>query len=280
MLKEGIILLATNHSYYGRMSYNLALSIKAVDPSFPIAIVHGGGALNHLSESQRAIFDHIIDASGLEAFGGKLHLNTLTPFEKTLYLDVDMAWLPKYSPRDLIRSLKDVDFASITEGSSDDPHPKYYFWAGLDEIREVYSVDKVYQWRSEVMYFTKTERVDAMFEAARIIYANPGLKTIHRFGDHIPDELAINIATALTGVEPHVYKWAPSFWPRMHGEGVGSLESIYTKYYLLSCGSNVVSGNTKTLYNRIIKAAAYKMHTQHVFPLVNKRECIKDRQTV
>lgn len=263
---------------YGRLAYNLTLSIKAVDPSLPVAVVHDGTALNHLGESQRAVFDHLIPAP-MAGFGAKLHLNLLSPFEQTLYLDADMAWLPRHSPRDLIRSLRDTDFASITEGSSDDPHPKYYFWASLDEIREKYKVDKVYQWRSEVMYFTRTDRIDNMFARAREIYAAPGLKTIHKFGEHVPDELAINIATAEQGIEPHVYKWCPSFWPRMHGEG-GTLEAIYTRYYLLSCGSNVVSSNTMVLYNRIIKAAAYKMKVQHVFPLMNKRDVLKERAKV
>lgn len=278
MLKEGILLLATSHPYYGRCAYNLCLSIKAVDSSFPVALVHDRMTLSHLSKSQLGIFDLLIDAPEI-GFGAKLHLNLLTPFEKTLYLDADMAWLPKHSPRDLIRSLKDHDFASITEGSSEDPHPKYYFWASLPEIQEKYQLEKIYQWRSEVMYFTRSERVDQMFARAREIYANPGLKTIHKFGEHIPDELAINIATSELGIEPHVYKWCPSFWPRMHGEG-GTLESIYTRYYLLSCGSNVVSNNTMVLYNRIIKAAAYKMKVQHVFPLVNKRDMIKERSKV
>jgi hypothetical protein len=280
MLKQGIILLATGNPFYGRMAYNAVLSIKAIDKDFPIALISDTGALTHLSTTQREIFDIHIPADGLESFGAKLHLDLLSPFEQTLYMDVDMAWFPKRSPRDLIRSLKEHDFASITEGHSDDPHPKYYFWADLAEIRQVYPVDKVYQWRSEVMYFTRSERVIAMFASAREIYANPGLNTIHRFGQHIPDELAINIATALHGIEPHEYKWTPAYWPRLHGESNGDLDGLYTKYYALSCGSNAVSPQTTRLYDRVIKAAAYKMGLQYLFPMINKKEVMKSRQQV
>lgn len=280
MLKEGVILLATGHPYYGRMAYNLCLSIKAVDMDFPVAIVQDGKVMNHLSADQRAIFDKVIDAGSLAAFGAKLHLDQFSPFEKTLYLDADMAWLPKSSPRDLIHKLKNVEFTSITEGHDQDPNPKYYFWADLKEIQDKYQVTKVYQWRSEVMYFTKSDKVQHMFARARDIYENPRLHTIHRFGNHIPDELAINIAAAIEEIEPHKYKWQPAYWPRLHGEHVTDLESLYAQYYLLSCGSNVSSNNTKMLYNRIIKAAAYKMKVPHLFPLVSKKEFLKDRQTV
>lgn len=279
MLKQGVIILATGHGFYGRMAWNLCATIKAVHKDFPIAIVHDNIAISHLNAQQRSLFDIHIPAEQL-GFAGKLDLPRISPFEQTLYLDADMAWLPKYSPIDLIATLKGIDFASITEGHSEDPHPKYYFWANLDEIREKYQVEKVYQWRSEVMYFTKAQSVQDMFARAREIYANPGLTTIHRFGSHVPDELAINIATAEAGIIPHVYKWCPAFWPRMHGEGGMSLEAMYSKYYLLSCGSNVVTNNTMQLYNRIVKSATYKLGMQHVFPLMNKRDVIKERSTV
>lgn len=280
MLKQGIILLATGNPFYGRMAYNISLSIKSIDHDFPIALVSDMAGITHLSTKQREIFDHHIPADGLESFGAKLHLDLLSPFEQTLYLDVDMAWFPKRSPRDLIMSLKDHDFASITEGHSDDPHPKYYFWADLAEIRSVYPVEKVYQWRSEVMYFTKSERVSNMFSSAREIYQTPRLETIHRFGQHIPDELAINIATALHGIEPHQYKWTPAYWPRLHGEPTGDLDGLYSQYYALSCGSNAVSPQTTRLYDRVIKAAAYKMGVQYLFPMINKKEVMKSRQQV
>lgn len=59
MLKQGIILIATGHPYYGRMAYNLALTIKACE-EFPVALVHNDSAIKHLNDSQRGIFDMLI----------------------------------------------------------------------------------------------------------------------------------------------------------------------------------------------------------------------------
>lgn len=288
MLKRGIILIAIGSPFYGRFAFNLALSIKSVDPQFPVAIITAGAALNHLNSKQKGIFDQVIEqpvecGSG---FATKLYLDELSPYDETLYLDADMGWLPKHSPNFLMDSMVESEFSAITEGYCDmatqdksNANSKYYFWADTDEIGLKYNITegKLYQWRSEVMYFKKTERVLSMFKTAREIYKAPGLKSIHLFANHIPDELAINISTAIHGIEPHRYKWMPAYWPRMNGDHMPSLEELYSKYFLLSCGSNVTTGNTKVTYNRVMKAAAYKLGFQHLFPLINKKESMPER---
>lgn len=271
---KGIILIATTHAYYGRMAFNLCMTIKATDCSIPVYLFWNGAALNHLSLEQREIFDHL-EQIKQDSFGAKLHLYEFSPFEQTLYLDVDMAWLPKSKPEHLFSDCE-ADYCSITEGTNDDPHPKYYFWADWDEIKSVYGITNMHQWRSEVICFRKTDRVKQMFMMAQEIYANPRLKTLHRFGEHIPDELAINIACAKIGIEPHIYKWQPSYWPRLHGEGK-TLDTVHHNYYLISCGSNANSGYTRRIYDRTVAAAAYKLGRRHVFPLFDKKEFIKER---
>lgn len=285
--KRGILLLATGYPYYGRMAYNLAMSIKAVDPDFPICIIHSERSLNHLSENQKRFFDEMILLPEEQAtgFAGKHHLDLLSPFEDTLFLDADMAWLPKKSPNDIFNELSEVEYTGITEGYYDidnkcraEVSKKYYFWADVDEIVKKYDLTgKIYQWRSEVIYFKKTDKVKSFFATARDIHANHGLKSIIMFGHQIPDELGINVSAAIHGIDPHQYKWIPALWPRLHGGSTTSFEEIYSKYYLLSCGSNYTTGDIKKLYDRIIKCAANKFHTQHIFPLIDKKSFIPDR---
>lgn len=270
------------------MAYNLAMSIKAIDADSLIAVAHSGPALNHLSGRQRQIFDHIIDmpADALNSFGSKLYLDLITPFDETLFCDADTAWLPRRSPNELFNEVQECDFTAITEGfvnletmDRSTVHQDYYFWADVEDIKERYgqNTGNLYQWRSEVMYFKKTDRVLSFFDKARDVYANPGLRSIKLFADRVPDELAINISAAIHGIEPHKYRWMPTYWPKMFGEHIPPIDELYSKYYLLSCGSNVSSGNTKLAYNRIIKAAAYKIGHQHVFPLISKREFMTSR---
>lgn len=275
---KGIILFACGHALYGRYAWNMCASIKAVDPDFPVVVVHSENSLSHLSEDRRKIFDQMILLPGSSGFGVKLELDLLSPFEETLYCDVDMAWMPKRSPYELFEELKDVEFTSITEGHTEDKSQKYYFWSDPEEVRKKYGIEgRIYQWRSEVMYFKKTERVSEMFSMARKIHANPGLDSVIKFGTQVPDELAIIIATAKLGIEPHVYKWCPALWPRLHGNNYGNVADLYSKYYLLSCGGNYATGDLKKLYNAIMKAACSKFRTQHIFQLMDKKGLIPDR---
>lgn len=285
--KRGILLIAVGHPYYARMAYNLAMSIKCIEDT-PIALVHSEYSMSHLSTEQLEYFDELIYVPEYDAkaFGGKLQIDLHSPFEETLYLDVDMAWLPKRSPTMLFEELKDAEFTSITEGyfdvgSADNKNAsqKYYFWADLNEIVEKYKLvpgNRIYQWRSEVMYFKKTEKVRQFFKLAREIHANPLVKSV-MFGSHVPDELGINISAAVNDVNPHAYKWTPALWPRLHGGATSRFEEIYNQYYLLSCGSNYVTPDIRRLYDRIIGHACFKFKKQYVFPLMNKKEFLPDR---
>lgn len=279
---KGIVIVATGHPYYGRQAFNLALSIKAVE-DWPVSVLFSGRALNHLSDQQLSYFDKIIELQGdvPENSGAKLWVNEYTPYKETLLLDADMLWLPKKVPSQLFDELKDVEFTAITEGyhnGEDHGNPVYFYWANVQEIREVYKITgTIYQWRTEVMYFKKTAKVNKLFAQARKIFANPKLSSIKQFADGVPDELAINIATAIQGIEPHVQKWQPAFWWKLNNQIVPGFTELYS-YYLASFGSNVASQPVKKLYDRIMKAAAYKLGVSHVFPLYSKKSYLSERQ--
>lgn len=264
MLTHGIILIATGHPNYGRMAYNLAISIKAVE-AVQIAVVCTHAAMSHLTEKQLQVFDHRIDTAH-EGFATKLHLDELTPFDRTLYLDVDMLWLGK-NPSELFVALQGTQFTAITEGDSDKPNPKYYFWAELSEIQSAYKVQKVYQTRSEVIYF---ERGCKVFSKARSLDPKKKLKTIRMFGEHVPDELYFNIAIALLGIE--IAPFMPAYWARLNGEVMPNLSVLYKNYYLLSFGSNVASPPMKRAYDNVMQVASNKLRLPYLFKLKSKKE--------
>ena len=267
-LKTGIILIATGHPNYGKLAYNLALTIKTAGENTPVAIVHTG--LEHLTESQKAIFDYLIPLpeNFRDGFGAKLHLDELTPFDKTLFLDADMLWLGR-KPSQLFAELDGTGFTSITEGHSEAINYKYYFWAEPQEIKDAYKVDKVWQIRSEVMYF---ERGTKVFSKARSLKPETKLKTIRKFGEAIPDELYFNIATALFKIDPHMPSWMPAYWARLHGEIMPPLKDLHNDYYLLSFGSNQASSIMRKTYDNVMQVAAYKLGLPYLFKLKSKRE--------
>lgn len=267
MLKQGIILIATGHPYYGNMAYNLALSIKAVE-DIPIAVVFSEASLSHLSARQVAIFDHKIElpTEYRTGFGVKLHLDQLTPFDKTLYLDADMLWLRR-TPAELFASLEGTAFTCITEGTSENPNPKYYFWADAKEIQSAYGVGLVHQTRSEVIYFENKCKV---FAKARSLNPEKKLTSIRRFGEWIPDELYFNIAVAQLGIE--IKPFMPAYWARLHNELMPNMAILIKDYYLLSFGSNAASPVMKRNYDNIMQVVCNKLRLPYMFKLKSKKE--------
>lgn len=279
MLK-GIILVATGAPFYGRMAYNLAVTIKSTE-DIPVTVLFNGDGLNHLSEKQKMIFDNIVEIE-TSSFAAKLSLYDYSPYDQTLYFDADMAWLPHRKPSQLFAELQNVDFTGITEGwfdyetGEDKGNKMYHYWCDPNEAKEKYKLSgKYYQWRSEVLYFKKGPVARKLFEEAKKIYAKPKVDA-KKFAGHIPDELAINIAACKQGVEPHIIKWIPAYWHRLHGEGKG-LGEIARDYYLLSVGGNYASGVMKDCYNRVCKAAHNKLKLQYLFTLQSKKAVLPER---
>jgi hypothetical protein len=284
MSKQGIIITSTIHGLYSQFAFNLLLTIKAIEPDCQVSLVHDAEGVSHLQPHQLGRFDYLIPAE-VTGFGGKLALDLISPFDRTIVLDADMAWMPMHPPSTLFANLEDAEFTAITEGkidlstNQDESNGRYFWWADIEEIKSVYKLTQgtLYQFRSEMMYFTKSANVKKMFALARKIYKNPRLKSLKRFGSQVPDELALNIACALTDMHPHRYKWSPSFWPKLHGENVRNIEEIYNSYYLLSAGSHVPTPTTRRLYEGIVGSAAHKLGKLQTFPLPNKAKAIPDR---
>lgn len=260
----GIILIATGHPYYGRMAYNLALTIKAVE-DIDITLVWDGDAINHLSDDKLKVFNKLkkLPLNFRQGFNAKLHLDELTPYDRTLFLDVDMLWL-KRKPSELFEFLKGKEFACISEGDSDKPNNRYYFWADPEEIKTVFKVQKVNQLRSEVIYFEKTK----VFERARKVKIDK-LKTVRKFGELIPDELYFNIATADTDASLGL---TPAYWSRLNNEVMPNLSVLVKEYFLLSFGSNAASPIMKRTYDQVMKACCYKLGLPYHFNLKSKKE--------
>lgn len=279
--EKGILLLATSHPYYGRMAYNLAVSIKATGTGIPIAVLHNGRGLSHLSDAQKSLFDAVLEIPQ-QAFTAKLWLYKYSPFQKTLYIDADTAWLYKRKPEDLFAEMADDRFNIIVEGSYDPAtdesklHPKYNLWSDLAQLKDKYQLKgKLFQFRSEMMYFKKDKQVEKLFAEARKIQANPKVD-VTLFGGYVPDEFALNVAASILDMQPDRLDWKPSYWYNIVKKGI-PLPILAQQYYVFSAGGNVSSAMIKKQYNHIMAAAFHKLRLQYLFMLHSKRESIAER---
>lgn len=285
---RGILIIANRHPYYGRLAYNLACTIKARE-DMPIAVVTDNIGLLHLGDHQKNIFDRIIPLPQdyPVGFATKLYADLLTPFDQTLLLDADMLWLLDRTPTDLFETLDGVSYTGITEGwidlsnTSDKSHVRkdYHFWASVDEIKEVYNLEKgiLYQWRSEVIYFEKTPAVTTFFKTARNINSNPKLKSIIKFVDKVPDELSINISSAIHGIEPHKKLWTPAYWHSLNDGRVLYPGNLGQQWYLVSFGNHWSDSPVIKMYDRIARIAFKQLGRQHMFSLHSKKEYLPER---
>jgi hypothetical protein len=277
----GVLIVCCRHPYYGRMGYNLAVSIKAASKETQICVLHSGRGLAHLSEYQKEVFDIIKQIPEDNGVGTKLWAIDHTPFENTLMIDADNLWFQKRSPELLFKELDNFEFSAISEGFIDgavnELRTDYFMWASVDKIREVYPIEKMYQFRSEVMWFKKTEKIIAMFKNAQAIFHDPQIEVL-KFGGVVPDELPLNIACSLHGVVPHVYKWQPCFWDRIHKNESKKDSGLFEKFWLMSTGGNNVTAYCVKLYNRLAGAACYKLGLQFLFTLQPKKRVIEERK--
>jgi hypothetical protein len=281
---KGIIIFAVGDPQYGRLAYNLAITLKKAG-EISITVVRTVRSLSHLSEDKLKYFDHIIDLpdDAPRGCGAKLWAYDLSPYQKTLLLDADMLWLPEKMPGEIFLDLEGIKFTSITEGFSPGEENKmYFFWADVKEIREKYDIkcERLYQWRSEVMYFERCTETKKFFATAKKIFKKPGLNSEKKFAGGTADELAVGIAAGVHNIEPHQYKWKPSYWHLMNNNAFPDLTKLYRDYYLVSFGARFATENSKLLYDRIVKATCYKLGLQHVFPLIAKKEYLRERQHI
>lgn len=282
---EGIVIVAAQKPYYGRMAYNLALSIRAAESAARIAVIHNGNGLAHLTDEHKKIFDRIIkiedSITGVEA---KLSVYEATPYEYNVYIDADNIWLPGKKISDLFKLFsKEVVFSGITEGQYTVGNPSnnfgnYVFWANPDDIAKSWKLKEgtvMYQWRSELFYFQKALVTRRMFSIAKKAFKEPKVD-VSEFAKGVPDEFAFNVATALTGIKPHVENWQPSFWANVVPRN-SSLKDISVNHWILSTGGNVFPKYVKTMYDNIIAVSSNKLRQQLSFPLLPKSYFLNER---
>jgi hypothetical protein len=286
---RGIVLIVLGDPFYGRMAFNLLLGLKHTEPEMPVTLIHDSGAITHLRPSQRKMFNAMVPCSPehymlngkMQYYMPKLHLYELSPYKETIFLDADMLWLPRKKPSQLFDELAAVDFAMINEGyvsmngADKFSNQKYTFWVDPNKIKEAYPDNKnvqsgkLFQYRSEFIYFRKNKESKKLFTLAQKIYRNPKALPV-KMGEKIPDEYAFNIAGLLLGIEPHEFNYCPVYWEFLHGRLRLTESELYNRYYGYSMGGSMNIDRQKNFYNELVKYYSMHAHLQNTFRWENK----------
>lgn len=296
----GVLLIALGHQQYGRMAFNLLVSIRAADPDMPVALVHNDTSLSHLTQRQREMFSQLIRCPD-ELYnhnGGRAYVKPkcwaydLSPFDKTLFLDADMVLMAGKRISTLMAELSGKDFTIKNTGSYDietkqhagNPQYGYGGWetARLHDLASMYDVTAGHftQLQGEVFYFEKSDVTARVFQYAQQAWTDQRAFLVGGFGgQNMNDELAFIIALAREGICAHSSPWVPSYWYLLEG-GPSRLNrtSALNDFWLLSAGGHNVPEPIISFYNDLVGKAHYQMNLRPLFPLKRKIDYLVERK--
>lgn len=276
----GIILVAISNPYYGKVAYNLLVTIKA-KYNIPVALVYDHVGVSHLFGHQLDFFDYKIECPmGYKTTDGrpdalkpKLYLDKLSPFTHTLFIDADTAWNAHKNPEDLFNELQGKDFMIANRGYDSN----LSMWVEIPKIKEEFGIERFLDCSSEVIYFEQTE----VFEKAREVREKDFPHRKH--GLSMPDEPCFAIALELLKKEMPL--WKPSFWYFNNPKGRINHAEIKAEYYIISAGGAFFdrpigqgTSKVKELYDNYVKYSFNIVH-QTPFELQQKSKVIPERKS-
>lgn len=266
-------MIAVGHENYLKMAVNLAASIKANDVC-TIHLIHDGGYAQ-LGVQEASLFDSTalyIHGEKPDYIKPKTELYDLSPFDKTLYLDVDMIFLANKKIGDLFAELNGSEFAIMNQGQEEK-----CLWADTEEIRKLTGTDHpMHVFYSECLYFEKGAKVKDYFKKVKAAYNKPKIKTVPFAGSHMPDELAFIIASLQTGVLPHKEHWLPVYW-YLRDKKYRHMQPYELPFYAYSIGGNVVPEYSKAHYNNLVGYYSRIMGIANPYKVRDKRSYIPSR---
>lgn len=292
---RGIFILALGHPFYGRMAFNLAVSLKESDPEVKIAVGFAGDSLRDLFRYDiYKYFDRIIPVEDKyftrrghqEFLRAKLCILDLSPWDDTLFLDADTIWLHGgRTPSELMDDLHDVPLAVQNRGAQDlkkKLENGLLLWSSASHIRDAYGLKsgKLFSLYSECMWIKRTVQNILLFETAQQI--NDDLLVDYKeFAGGVPDELPLSIAMALTSTYPHQQNWIPVYWEHLEKKRLyEDSESINNQHYAFSCGGKVTPPAVKEFYNMLASVAFQNAKLQYPYFIINKKDFLPERKKI
>lgn len=278
---RGVLLIALGHENYIKMAVNLAASIRSSDPEVSICLVHDG-KYSVLEPVERGLFDrqikcpdqHCTTNGAADWIKAKTRIYELSPYQQTLFLDVDMVWLMDRPVSALLNELDGVDFSIMNTG----PSEKCY-WAEPDDLRRAVGPDHpMYIFYSELVYFEKGDRSKGFFKKVKQAFDKPVVPSRTFGSSALPDELAFIIASLQTGVLPHKNNWLPIYW-HFRDKAKRHLQpfQLAKEYYGYSIGGNVTPEYAKAHYNNLTAHYAKIMGIKQPYQVRDKRSYIMER---
>lgn len=290
-MHKGFLIIAVGHRNYGQLAGTLAASIRANGCDFPIHLAYEVDTIARLDEQYLGFFTSksIIPQECITLgdktcyIKAKAHMNELSPFEETIFLDADLILLKGNRVNTIFDELKVVDFTIKNSGISanfETLKGDENQWAPLKEIKEKFEFTNQDVWNihSEFIYWKKNKKNDELFTNWVENFEN--IRTSHiEFGGCIPDELPLWIAMCQLGIIPHQAEYKPTYWP-MESKNLKRIIDLNRDGFLaLSIGGNNIHEVQKNNYDILVQLYAKILNLRYKFLCQPKKKWVAERHT-
>lgn len=282
---QGFLIIALGHPQYGRMAANLAASIKHQSTK-PIHLVYSGESISHLTEQHKQLFTTIQECpkeyytigNKTVYLKSKTHIYDLSPFAETIFIDADAIFLPNKNLDNLFDEFKGIDFTSENYGKLNIESEKH-MWFKPKEAKEAYGIEHdMYEIRSQFMYFKKTESIKQFFDTVKEVFVSPKVKAGREFDGYLPDELAFNIATGLTGIKPHKENYKTIYW--VNTDGSKQWGEIMGEFIGYSVGGNRITDTVRNKYKMLAEFFSRSLKLPFAYKIYPKANWNHNRKSI
>jgi len=293
--RRGIILIALGAPYYGQLAANLAASIQfTCGGRMPIHLVWAENALAHLTQQKLGLFTTMQECPHEYYHRGaktvyvkaKTHLYDLSPFDKTIFLDVDSIMLGRNTLEQAFENLKHLDFTMENRSRLNLAQPNItddYLWANVSDVKRVFSSGDgfLYGLHSEFIYWKKCEKLAEYFETVKEVFKDPQIPMKHVFDGDIPDEFPFAMAMIKHRMYPHECPYRPLYWYLTDAKKIGSSKEMIVHNHIgYSVGGNATPPPVRKFYDRLAAAYFKKLKLQYPYKIKQKRQELASRKAM
>lgn len=288
MIKHGICLVALGYPLYGNTAFNLALGLKAYDPKVPITLIHDESAISELTDQEKKFFNTFILLPKEEFIindkpqypRAKLLIYKYSPYDFTIYMDVDNIMHPDRKASHLFGEMLNQDFCIGMNGFYDPKKQSrtnqgYTYWGEPEDICKYHKLtNPLPQTISGFFCFQKGEYAQKVFDLALQIYDEKGTPNVPWAGGK-PDEYCFNVALSMLNHKPenrHIF-----YFDKVNGTML-TKELILINFWGIAIGGNKVQPRIIDLYNRLVNKYCTRMNVMTRKYHVDKCKVINERK--
>jgi alpha-N-acetylglucosamine transferase len=295
-MTRGIVIYALKKPAYGKLAWNLAVSIKASNPGLPVAVIVWGKAMDHLEDWRREYFDQIIPMAEADLMEGgkfmpgkaKLSGYKYLPFDENIIIDADSICINNLD--ELWSVCRGNIHAQAVGRFTQEDETWTCQWMGLPDVREAFKCPEqhtFFEINSSFMYVRKSADSHAFYDRALMNYheARNNAK-LRKWGGGFPDELGFNIAFMQCEIDPSFQhqteisneaQWPILFSTRSNNDWTHIFE--HYKFIGFFGDKNFTAKNLQDTYDRIMTGHAARLGFTHHFKMhqLMKEKHVKEK---